>query len=142
LIGQSSAERDAVLMDTALRMRAEGGPAVVAGDFNATPWTPVVRRLSRLAHANDPRVGRGWFPTWKANSMILRWPLDHVLTTQQFALGEYDVLPPFGSDHQAVLATLCLAPGSPPAPDALPGDVDAARHAVRRVARRQAVPPS
>jgi endonuclease/exonuclease/phosphatase (EEP) superfamily protein YafD len=57
-------------MDTALRMQAETGPAIVAGDFNATPWTPVVRRLARLGLVNDPRVGRGWLPTWKADSAL------------------------------------------------------------------------
>lgn len=140
-IGQSTAARDAVLMETALRMAAEQGPLIIAGDLNATPWSPVVRRLARIAQLNDPRIGRGWFPTWKADGVIRRWPLDHVLVSDDFILGDYRVLPSFGSDHLPVLSTVCHAPdlAADTAPMPEPRDLAAAREAIR-VGQNEAVP--
>lgn len=131
-VGQSSAERDAILMETALRMAAEEGPQILAGDLNAVPWSPVVRRLARIAQLNDPRVGRGWFPTWKAGALVRRWPLDHALVTEEFTFGEYRVLPSFGSDHQPVFLAACFAPAAAVhgAPQPRPGDIAAARRAI------------
>lgn len=131
--GQSSAERDAEVMYTALQMADQKGPEVLAGDLNATPWSPVVRRAARIAHLVDPRIGRGWNPTWKANAIVMRWPLDNILFSEGLAVTDYRVLPPFGSDHQPLLLTLCDTPSqnSGAAPQPTPGDIEAAKHAVR-----------
>jgi endonuclease/exonuclease/phosphatase (EEP) superfamily protein YafD len=142
-VGQSSAERDAMLMDTALRM-AKRQPAaqIVAGDFNATPWSAIVCRLARIAHLLDPRIGRGWYPTWKANAVVLRWPLDNVLFTKDFTLLDFRALAPFGSDHQPTLTTLCHAPSATaaqPAPEPAPEDIALAKRAVVR-GQNKAVP--
>ena len=131
--GQSSAERDAQILETALRIADAGEPAILAGDLNATPWSPIVRRAARIAHLLDPRIGRGWFPTWKAHSMILRWPLDNVLFTSEFTLLEYRVLPPIGSDHQPTLTKVCYTPAAAarqPGPQPNPGDIEAAHAAI------------
>ena len=131
--GQSSAERDAQILETALRIADAGGPAMLAGDLNATPWSRIVRRTARIAHLLDPRIGRGWFPTWKAHSVILRWPLDNVLFTNELTLINYRVLPPIGSDHQPTLTTVCYTPAAAarqPAPQPNPGDIEAAHAAI------------
>lgn len=133
VFGQSSAERNAELMDIALRMSAQEGPSVLAGDFNSTPWMPVVERTARLGRLLDPRVGRGWYPTWKANSTFARWPLDNVFFTNQFTLVDFRVLPPFGSDHQPTLTVACynpLAARSQPAPLPAATDFAVARRAI------------
>jgi len=106
--GQRAARYADTLEEKAKRQAAE----IVAGDLNAVPWSPAVRRLAERAHLHDPRIGRGWLPTWRADGIILRWPLDQILFSPQFSLVRLQVLPPFGSDHQAVLATVCVAAAS------------------------------
>ncbi len=131
--GQSSAERDAQILETSLRIAEDGGPAILAGDLNATPWSKILRRAARIAHLLDPRIGRGWFPTWKAHSLILRWPLDNVLFTNEFTLVDFRVLPPIGSDHQPTLTKVCYTPAAAarqPAPRPNPGDIAAAYAAI------------
>ncbi|WP_456684590.1 endonuclease/exonuclease/phosphatase family protein [Bradyrhizobium sp. P5_C11_2] len=132
-VGQSSAERDAQIMAAALAVRKADDPAILAGDMNAPPWSSVVRRAARIGPMLEPRVGRGWKPSWKAGAAVMRWPLDEVLVTPQFAVAELQVLPPFGSDHQPVLSRLCYAPGNSSArnvPRTDPGDLPAAHAAV------------
>ena len=129
--GQSSAERDAVVSSAALAIADDDAPAILVGDMNATPWSPIVRLAARVGGLLDPRLGRGWYPTWKASSTIMRWPLDEVLFSPHFALIDFSVLPPFGSDHQPTLTTLCYAPGAnQAAPQPAEGDIAAARAAV------------
>jgi len=130
-IGQSSAERDAQIAAAALAISESGAPAILVGDLNATPWSAIVRLAARVGGLLDPRIGRGWYPTWKANATVLRWPLDQVLVGPEFTVGDFRVLPPFGSDHQPVLTTLCYTPGrSQNPPEAEPGDLAEARAAV------------
>ncbi|MCB8837427.1 endonuclease/exonuclease/phosphatase family protein [Aurantimonas sp. VKM B-3413] len=139
--GQSSAERDAVISAAALAIADDQAPAILVGDMNATPWSPIVRRAARIGGLLDPRLGRSWYPTWKANATLLRWPLDEMLFSRHFALMDFRILPPFGSDHQPVLATLCFAPQleqSVPKPE--DGDIAAARAAVE--AGQNAAAPS
>ena len=129
--GQSSAERDAIVSAAALAIADDKAPAILVGDMNATPWSPIVRRAARIGGLLDPRLGRSWFPTWKANATVMRWPLDEMLFSRHFALMDFRVLPPFGSDHQPVLATLCYAPQlNQSAPKPQDGDIAAARAAV------------
>ncbi|MGJ0394266.1 MAG: endonuclease/exonuclease/phosphatase family protein [Methylocystis sp.] len=140
VFGQSSAERDAELMDVALRMNEQNAASVIAGDFSATPWTAVVRRTARLGRLLDPRIGRGMYPTWKANAIVRRWPLDNVLFADKFTLLGFRVLPPFGSDHQPTLTTVCYAPEAArlqTAPQPTSEDFAVAR---RSVAASKAVP--
>lgn len=56
----------------------------------------------------DPRIGRGLYPTYKTDSRLMRWPIDHVFATHSFQVLKYEKLPDVGSDHFPVLATLCL----------------------------------
>lgn len=80
-------------------------PAIVAGDFNATPWSD----------AFDGPTQRGWrratglTPTWP---MVWRgWmgiPIDHVLVTPQWQVVHSEVGPNLGSDHYPVLVRLAL----------------------------------
>ncbi len=76
-------------------------PFVVAGDFNATPWSPVFRRIPGV-RVGDPR----WRPTW-----ITRWPflgltIDHVLVSSGFTASNYEVAPFLRSDHRAIRVRL------------------------------------
>lgn len=135
LVGQSAAERDAQLMATALAAHDEQEPHVVVGDMNTVPWEGVIGRAQRVGRLLDPRIGRGLYVTWNADSLVMKWPLDQILPGPGLTLLSLQVLPAFGSDHHPFLAELCLDPAAasrqpPPAPQ--PGDSDAAHAAVRR----------
>ena len=64
----------------------------------------------RIGELIDPREGRGLYPTYDANSLLISWPLDQVLFQEQFALLSFERLPAFGSDHYPILAELCHMP--------------------------------
>ncbi|HEV7267300.1 MAG TPA: endonuclease/exonuclease/phosphatase family protein [Falsiroseomonas sp.] len=133
LPGQSSAERDGQLLAAALAIRQDAMPSVMAGDFNAVPWEDVMQQTERVAGLLAPRIGRGWVPTYRTNSLVVTWPLDHVLAGPQFTLRGLETLPDFGSDHYPIVAAFCFAPEAASmqaAPQVAPGDIAAARLAV------------
>jgi endonuclease/exonuclease/phosphatase (EEP) superfamily protein YafD len=109
---QPTTMRDARLLSAALRAREASTPVIMAGDFNAVPWERVTRRAMRIGELLDPRVGRGLYPTYDANSWLISWPLDQVLYQKDFALLSFQRLEPFGSDHYPVLAELCYLPAA------------------------------
>lgn len=131
---QPTTARDAHMMRIALQAREAGRPVILAGDFNAVPWERVTRRALRVGQLLDPRVGRGFVPTFGTDNLLMHWPLDQILFQAPFALAEFERLPSFGSDHYPVLASLCLsraAAAAQQAPAMQPGDLEEARDAVR-----------
>ncbi|WP_052341876.1 endonuclease/exonuclease/phosphatase family protein [Salinarimonas rosea] len=130
---QPTTMRDAHLLSVALEVHDGEAPAILAGDFNAVPWERTMRRALRIGGLLDPRVGRGWRPTFMTGSLLVSWPLDQVLAQDGFTLAELEVLPDFGSDHYPVLADLCRDPGAgarQAAPALEQGDLEEARTAI------------
>ncbi len=80
-------------------------PIIVAGDFNAAPWSFAVEQLAKASHSS---VIEGVRWSIKLNTpMIPTWlPIDHILIskfdTQKIYVGE-----DLGSDHRPIVATLC-----------------------------------
>ncbi len=127
---QSTARRDATILSAALEIAGSERPSILAGDLNAVPWERVTRRAMRLGGLLDPRVGRGLYPTYDAESRILSWPLDQVLVQPGFTLLDIEVLDEIGSDHYPFLASLCHRPdaaGRQAPPQPLPDDLEEAR---------------
>ncbi len=125
--------RDAHILSAAMEARSHDAPTILAGDFNAVPWEPVIRRAARIGGLLDPRIGRGFYPTFDANSAIISWPLDQVLYQDGFGLLGFDTLPEFGSDHLPVMARLCHAPAAPlqqRAPDLWADDLSEAQKSI------------
>jgi endonuclease/exonuclease/phosphatase (EEP) superfamily protein YafD len=113
-----SDQRDAELLVVAREVAEavkQGGdqPVIVAGDFNDVAWSHTTRLFQRVSGLLDPRVGRGLFNTYHAQSRVHRFPLDHVFTSNHFRLISLEVLPPLGSDHHAVLVALALQRSAP-----------------------------
>lgn len=105
----SSAPRDHTLMMAA---REAGGwtdtPVIVAGDFNDAAWSRMTRKFQEVSGLLDPRVGRGLFNTYNANSAFLRYPIDHVFLSSHFDLVEMRCLPHVGSDHFPMFVDVLL----------------------------------
>jgi endonuclease/exonuclease/phosphatase (EEP) superfamily protein YafD len=142
--GESTAERDAQILATALAAHDDNLPHIVAGDLNAVPWEDTMHMARRVGRLLDPRIGRGFYITWNATSPVLKWPLDQILPGQTFTLTALRVLPEFGSDHHPFLADLCFNPAaaawqSPP--PMWPGDIENARTAVLRGQGKADQPP-
>lgn len=109
-IGNDVAQRDAELLLVAQEVAATGRPTIVCGDMNDVAWSDTTRLFQRLSGLRDPRVGRGLYPTFHADYWFARWPLDHVFHDPRFRVARLSVLPWFGSDHFAILITLCHDP--------------------------------
>ena len=108
LPGDDSGERDAELVLVAREVRESGRAAIVMGDLNDVAWSHTSRLFQRLSGTLDPRVGRGLYPTYPAQTPLLAWPLDHAFVTRHFQLTEIDRRGDIGSDHWPMLFGLCL----------------------------------
>jgi len=111
----SLADRDRLLHGITRKIRELRGPVIVAGDFNATPFTPVFRDFLRLANVSLLQPAVSTFP---ARLGWLGIPVDHILV-RDIAVTEVEVLPSIGSDHRPVKATLII-----PEPDKSEGTPD------------------
>ncbi|QTP54877.1 endonuclease [Billgrantia sulfidoxydans] len=102
--------RDAELLLVGKEIHRHPTPTIVAGDLNDVAWSRTTRLFCRISGMLDPRRGRGRYSTFHARYPLLRWPLDHIFTSEHFTLKRLERLPGFGSDHFPILATLCFRP--------------------------------
>ena len=90
-------------------VRGRTGPLIVAGDFNAAPWTVMLKAFTK-----ETGLGRfnTFYPTWP-----MRWrsvpllpliPIDNVFASSHFAKIAATVGPRLDSDHRAVIADIAL----------------------------------
>lgn len=105
-------------------------PVLLAGDFNAAPWSHAVARMSA---ASDTTVAGGLRFTFRLRPLAwappIDLPIDHVLVPAGIVPIEVRAGPGPGSDHRSVVARLAL----PPVPAAATvADPSAARLAARR----------
>ncbi len=82
------------------------GPVVVAGDFNAAPWSGNLRRLMRDAAL----MPAPWHPaTWPADLGPLGVPIDNVFTRAPALVETIEAIPdPLGSNHRGLEAVIRL----------------------------------
>jgi len=106
--GNDSGERDAELVATGRKVREAGRAAVVMGDLNDVAWSHTSRLFQKVAGMGDPRVGRGFYPTFTAQYPLLRWPLDHLFVSPHWDVVAIDRLRDIGSDHFPIYFKLCL----------------------------------
>lgn len=95
------------IMRAAREIRSSGRPAVLAGDLNDVPWNYAQADFREISGMHDPRLGRAFAATYKADSPMMRWPLDYVYFTPSFALQKFEPLKDVGADHLPVFAQLC-----------------------------------
>ena len=102
--GQS---RDGQIEDLAHLARDLGSRTVIAGDLNATPWTPAFEQLLDTGNVRDSMQGYGVHATWPARwPSWLRIPIDHILLGEDVMLLDRRVGPFTGSDHRPVIVDL------------------------------------
>ncbi|MEQ5801792.1 endonuclease/exonuclease/phosphatase family protein [Halomonas sp. H10-9-1] len=107
---EESLWRDAELLLVGKAIHNDPVPTLVAGDLNDVAWSRTTRLFCRVSGMLDPRRGRGMFSTFHASYPLLRWPLDHVFTSEHFTLEAMRSLPHIGSDHFPILTTVCFRP--------------------------------
>lgn len=110
-------QRDIRRLPDLLRDLSADGPAVIGGDFNATPDIAQFRALLVDGYADGAeQAGAGRTRTYPADTW---YPpliaIDHVLTRHAVAT-RTETLPIAGSDHRALLTSVAIAPARPPTP--------------------------
>ena len=133
-LGQDSTLRDAELVLAAEDIAGFDEPVVVAGDLNDVAWSYTTSLFQKKADLLDPRIGRGLFATFHAQHWWLRYPLDHVFHSDDFALVDLKRLGDVGSDHFPIAIELALGGGRPARQDAPDADADDEREADEMVA--------
>ncbi|MBS2010363.1 MAG: endonuclease/exonuclease/phosphatase family protein [Cyanobacteria bacterium SZAS TMP-1] len=90
-------------------------PVILAGDLNASCFSPFFKRLLKRGQLSDSESGFGVQPSWSAQSWplqasfdcaLFRLPLDHVLTKGPLVTVDRRLLKEIGSDHLPVAVKL------------------------------------
>lgn len=87
-------------------------PTIVAGDLNDVVWSYVDELTETKNILYDVRVGRGFYNSFNAENILMRWPLDHIFVTEEFKLKKLERLPKTGSDHFPLYVELVLSNGA------------------------------
>ena len=83
-------------------------PTLIAGDLNDVVWSHVDALTGTQNLLYDVRVGRGFYNSYNAENIFMRWPLDHVFVTKEFRLKKLERLSKIGSDHFPIYVELVL----------------------------------
>ncbi len=91
-------------------------PMILAGDLNATMWSPYYRQWINLTRLHNARDGFGILPTWPAPSTYqpfpswLTWlfciPIDHFLVSRDIEVIDIHTGANTGSDHKPLIVDL------------------------------------
>lgn len=98
--------RDAELLIVGDQIKDLDESCIVMGDLNDVAWSRTTRLFQRISGLLDPRVGRHYVNTFHADYPFLRWSLDHVFHSTDFALVHMERLAHMGSDHFPVYVVL------------------------------------
>jgi endonuclease/exonuclease/phosphatase (EEP) superfamily protein YafD len=93
----------------ARQINKQSVPVIVAGDFNATPYSPVFKDFVKTTGLMDSREGFGWQPSWPAFFPLLWLPIDHILVSPDVQVNSRATGSYIGSDHYPVMAELSIA---------------------------------
>ena len=96
---KDSTLRDAELLIVGDQIKDLDESCIVMGDLNDVAWSRTTRLFQRISGLLDPRVGRHFVNTFHADYPLLRWSLDHVFHSTDFALVQMQRLAHIGSDH-------------------------------------------
>ncbi|TSH76006.1 endonuclease [Acinetobacter sp. RF15A] len=103
---KDSTLRDAELLIVGDQIKDLDESCIVMGDLNDVAWSRTTRLFQRISGLLDPRVGRHYINTFHADYPLLRWSLDHVFHSRDFALVHMERLAHIGSDHFPIYLVL------------------------------------
>ena len=104
LVGEARlAIRDAYLGELAELARASTTSAVLAGDLNATVWSPPLRALLKTTGFEDTGRKRGFQATWNRTNPLFALSIDHVLHSDDLRCLSRKIGLSFGSDHRPLV---------------------------------------
>lgn len=86
-------------------------PLIVAGDFNAVPWSHTMHELAAQAEVRLVRRGLGLTRTFRPMPGF-GLPIDHVLVSDAWQVLGLEYGPPGGSDHTPLIVDLRLGSGT------------------------------
>jgi endonuclease/exonuclease/phosphatase (EEP) superfamily protein YafD len=101
--------RSMQFMSLAEEIKGQLTPVIVAGDFNATPYSPIFKKFLKVSGLKDTRTGFGWLPSWPTFFPLLWLPIDHILVSPDIQVYRRDTGPHIGSDHYPVFAELSIS---------------------------------
>ncbi len=107
-------ERDSGLRDAQMAFAANWAsdqslPTVVAGDFNASPWSHAFRSLLTRGDLRDSQRGFGLQQSFPVSSnLVFRIVIDHVVVSDDIEVVERRLDDPIGSDHFPVVVDLLV----------------------------------
>ena len=116
------------LQDRLRRLRRLGTPVLIAGDFNAAPWSAALRTYAAASGTDIvPNVGPSWFfqPFTRRLAPYAGLPIDNILASPGIDILGVARQPATGSDHLPLLVTFGVD-------SALPGVVEPQRSIVER----------
>lgn len=97
------AQRVALFKTESKWAASTGLPAIISGDFNASPWSSAMEPFT----AQGLQRASGPWPTWPAAFPLI--PIDQVVVSGHWRVMDAEVGPAIGSDHRPVRVQ--LAPG-------------------------------
>lgn len=100
--------RNRQLQKVADFVKTSTDPTVVAGDFNATPWSSAFHEFAKHSALQDSAMGRGVQGSWNAKAWFMRIPIDHIFVPAETKILERTIGPNVGSDHFPVEAKFVL----------------------------------
>ncbi|MBD9416336.1 endonuclease/exonuclease/phosphatase family protein [Pseudomonas sp. PDM16] len=107
LLPEDQERRDRLLKQ--LIQASGAGPALLAGDLNASPWSSAFTDLDTLGWRRASGLG----PTWPSAGLgLIGIPIDHVLASAHWRLLSSERGPNLGSDHLPILARVELVDGA------------------------------
>jgi endonuclease/exonuclease/phosphatase (EEP) superfamily protein YafD len=102
--------RDDYLAEVGRMVNEETIPAIIVGDFQATPWSHAFRDLTSETGFKNSLDSYGLQTTWPADRWaFFRMPLDHLLHSETLTTIDRYLGPVLGVDHRPIVVTVGLA---------------------------------
>ncbi|SOD12822.1 endonuclease/exonuclease/phosphatase family protein [Pedobacter xixiisoli] len=105
-----STERDKEILMVGKSAKDCELPVIVMGDLNDVAWSYTTELFGKISGLLDPRRGRGFFNSFNAKYFFLRFPLDHIFCSPDFALSGIKRMESCGSDHFPMCVNLQFNP--------------------------------
>jgi endonuclease/exonuclease/phosphatase (EEP) superfamily protein YafD len=101
-------QKEVALIVLGEKIKGRANPTLVIGDLNDVVWSRVDQSTGTDNLLFDVRVGRGFYNSYNATNILMRWPLDHVFVTKEFRQKKFSRFPKIGSDHFPIFVELVL----------------------------------